>query len=285
MTTMADLATPIMPNWCPGCGNLPLWLSFKNAAISKGWDNKNTAIVAGIGCHGHLVNFTKLTSFEGLHGRPLPVAEGLKMANSRLNVFVFTGDGDCLGEGGNHFIHACRRNHNLTIILHDNGLYALTTGQTSPVTEHGVKTKSTPNGNPDYPLNPLVMAISAGATFVARGYAGHTKQLTDLIIQANEHQGLAVVDILQPCETFNKLLTHTFYQENVYYLDEKYDKFDKINALKFAHEFGEKNIPLGIFYTEQKPTYESQLEYLKGTPLIDIPLKRTNLDSLFNNFI
>lgn len=285
MTTMADLATPIMPNWCPGCGNLPLWLAFKNAAISEGWDNTNTALVAGIGCHGHLVNFTKLTSFEGLHGRPLPVAEGLKLANSRLNVFVFTGDGDCLGEGGNHFIHACRRNHNLTVILHDNGLYSLTTGQTSPVTEHGVKTKSTPLGNPDYPLNPMATALSAGATFIARGYAGHTKQLTDMIIKASKHEGFAIIDILQPCEVFNKLLTHQFYQQNVYYLEDSYDPSDKIKAFERVHEFGEKHIPLGIFYTEQKPTYESQYEYLEGKPLIDVPVERKNLDSLFNKFI
>ena len=165
---MTDLSTPINPNWCPGCGNFPLWLSFKNACVSENWNNSNTTLVAGIGCHGHLVNFTKLTSIEGLHGRPLPIATGIKIANSDLNVFVFTGDGDCFGEGGNHFIHAARRNHNLTVILHDNSLYALTTGQASPLSEHGKKTKSTPMGNPDQPFNPLALAISAGATFVAR---------------------------------------------------------------------------------------------------------------------
>ena len=168
MTKMADLQTPFMPNWCPGCGNMPLWLAFKNAAVKQDWNNSNTAVVAGIGCHGHLVNFTKLTAFEGLHGRALPAATGMKIANTSLNVFVFTGDGDCFGEGGNHFIHACRRNHNLTVVLHDNGLYALTTGQTSPITPHDSKTKSTPFGNPDEPFNPLVMAIASGATFVTR---------------------------------------------------------------------------------------------------------------------
>ena len=214
MTTLADLKTPFDPNWCPGCGNLPLWLAFKKAAVEKGWDNTNTAIVAGIGCHGHILNFTKLTSFEGLHGRPVPVASGIKMANHRLNVFAFSGDGDSLGEGGNHFIHAARRNHDITLILHDNGLYALTTGQTSPATPHGFKTKSTPQGNPDYPLMPITMAIAAGATFVARGFTGDIKQLTDLFIQANDHKGFALVDVMQPCQTFNKVLTHEFYQQN-----------------------------------------------------------------------
>jgi 2-oxoglutarate ferredoxin oxidoreductase subunit beta len=285
MTKMADLATPNMPNWCPGCGNLSLWLSFKNAAIKEGWDNTNTALVAGIGCHGHLVNFTKLTSLEGLHGRALPVASGVKMANSRLNVFVFTGDGDCFGEGGNHFIHACRRNHNITVILHDNGLYALTTGQTSPVTAKGAKTKSTPLGNPDNPLNPVAMAIASGATFVARGYASDVSQLTDLIIQANNHQGFALVDVLQPCETFNKVLTHTFYQENTYYLDKKYDPAKKASAFEKAQEFGIKQIPLGVIYKEDKPSYESQFDYLNNQPLIDVPVKRTDMSALFNKFV
>jgi 2-oxoglutarate ferredoxin oxidoreductase subunit beta len=285
MTKMSDLATPFMPNWCPGCGNFPLWLSFKNAAVKQGWDNTNTALVAGIGCHGHLVNFTKLTSVEGLHGRALPVAAGIKMANTRLNVFVFTGDGDCFGEGGNHFMHTCRRNHNLTIILHDNGLYALTTGQTSPVTAHGAKTKSTPQGNPDNPINPAVLAIASGATFVARGYASDTAQLTDLIIQANAHDGVALVDVLQPCETFNKVLTHPFYQENTYYLGKDYDPTNKTKAFEKAQEFGLKQIPLGVIYKEEKPSYESQLDHLNNQPLVDIPVVRKDLSGLFNKFI
>jgi 2-oxoglutarate ferredoxin oxidoreductase subunit beta len=285
MTTMADLATPVLPNWCPGCGNFPLWLSFKNAAVQNGWDNSNTTIVAGIGCHGHLVNFTKLTSIEGLHGRPIPIAEGIKLANTRLNVFVFTGDGDCLGEGGNHFVHAARRNHNIKIILHDNGLYALTTGQASPLTEHGVKTKSTPGGNPDNPVNPLALAIASGATFVARAYASDTKQLTEIITKANAHQGFAVIDILQPCETYNKILTHQFYQQNTYYLEDSYNPTDKFKAFERAHEFGEKKIPLGIFYVEEKATYESQYEHLNNQPLVDIPLDRKNVEVLFNKYI
>jgi len=285
MTNLADLSTRFMPNWCPGCGNLPLWLAFKNAAVNEGWDNTNTALVAGVGCHGHIVNFTKLTSFEGLHGRPVPVATGIKLANSRLNVFAFTGDGDCLGEGGNHFIHACRRNHNITIILHDNGLYALTTGQTSPVTSHGAKTKSTPFGNPDNPINPLVIAIASGATFVARGYATDTAQLTDLIIQANAHDGLSVVDVMQPCETFNKSLTHTFYQENTYYVDKKYDPTNKVKAFDKALEFGLKKIPLGIIYKENKPSYESQITHLQGAPLVDVPADKRDINALFASYL
>lgn len=285
MTTMADLSTGSMPNWCPGCGNFPLWLSFKNAAIENGWDNTNTTLVAGIGCHGHLVNFTKLTSFEGLHGRPLPIAEGIKLANSRLNVFVFTGDGDCLGEGGNHFIHAARRNHDIKVILHDNSLYALTTGQASPLTDTNQKTKSTPFGNPDSPFNPLLLAIASGATFVARAYASDTKQLTEIINKATKHKGFALIDVLQPCETYNKVQTHEFYQKNTYYLEDSYAPNDKLKALERASEFDEKKIPLGIFYVEGRPTIEDKYEYFSKNPLIEVPLEKRDLQKLFNKYM
>lgn len=285
MTTLNDLKTTCDPNWCPGCGNLPLWAAFKNACVEKDWNNKNSVMVAGIGCHGHILNFTKLTSFEGLHGRPLPVATGIKMANHMLNVFVFTGDGDCLGEGGNHFIHSARRNHDINVFLHDNALYALTTGQTSPATPHGYKSKSTPQGNLDNPLNPLAVAIAAGATFVARAYAGNIKQVQELMIQAAEHKGFALLDILQPCTTFNKLLTHEFFQQNTYDLPNDYDRTDKAAAFVKAQEFGEKQVPLGVFYKEDKPTYESQLPQLSELPLIAHKIVRDGAKELFKEYI
>ena len=286
MPTLDDLKTKCDPNWCPGCGNIPLWAAFKNAAVKEGWDNTNTTIVAGIGCHGHIVNFTKVTSFEGLHGRPLPVAAGIKMANNSLNVFAFTGDGDSLGEGGNHFIHACRRNHDITICLHDNGLYALTTGQTSPATPHGTKTKSTPQGNPDNPLNPMALAIASGATFVAREYAGNIAKLTELMIKANNHRGVALIDIMQPCVTFNKVFTHEFFRENTYYLNESYDPTDKMGAFAKAQEFGEKQIPLGILYQVEQKTYEDLLPQLSEEPLVKHPTDRkAQLEGLFKKYI
>lgn len=284
MTKLSDLQTPFFPNWCHGCGNLNIWGAFKEAAVREGWDNTNTAIVAGIGCHGHILNFVKITSFEGLHGRALPVAIGIKMANNRLNVFVFTGDGDCFGEGGNHFIHTCRRNHDLTVLIHDNALYALTTGQTSPLTAHGFKTKSTPQGNLDEPFNPLTLAIASGATFVARAYSGDMPKLTELIIKANNHKGLAVIDILQPCITFNKVCTHEFYQDNTYYLEEKYDPSNKQKALEKAMEFGPKKIPLGVFYKSDQLSYESQIPQIKNKPLIEIPINRSNTTELFKKY-
>jgi 2-oxoglutarate ferredoxin oxidoreductase subunit beta len=248
-----NLTTSHFPNFCPGCGDLGIWAAFKNAAISIGWDNTNAVIVAGIGCHGHLTNFIKITSFEGLHGRALPLATGIKLVNPRLNVFVVTGDGDLLAEGGNHFIHACRRNHDLTILLHNNAVYGLTTGQTSPTSPRNYKSKSTPAGNPDEPIHPLTLAIASGATFVARAYAGDIPFLADMIIKANNHQGLSTIDILQPCITFNKEYTHQFFQQNIYKLGSDYDPTNKTTAFTKSLEWGPKQIPLGIIYQEDRP--------------------------------
>lgn len=274
MVTKKDLLTPIDLNWCPGCGNFGIWKAFGDAAVEKGWDNTNTVMVAGIGCHGHIVNFMKLTSFEGLHGRALPVASGIKMANDRLNVFVFTGDGDCLAEGGNHFINAARRNHDITVILHDNAVYGLTTGQTSPRSPMGYKSKSTPSGNIDEPLDPLRLALVAGATFLGRVYSGDAKATAEMIIKANDHKGFAVIQVLQPCITFNKKYTHAFFRENIYQLDEKYDKTNRIAAFEKMLEWGVKSIPVGILYQTDLPTLESQLPQIAEKPLVNIPLKR-----------
>lgn len=285
MYTLDDLKTPKVCTWCPGCGNFGIWTAFKQAAVQNGWDNTNTVMVAGIGCHGHINNFVKLSSFEGLHGRPIPVASGIKMVNDRLNVFVFTGDGDCLAEGGNHFIHAARRNQNITVILHDNAVYGLTTGQTSPRSPHGFKSKSTPGGNLDNPLNPLSLAISAGATFVARVYSGDMAHLKDLIIKANDHKGFAVLQIMQPCVTFNKEYSHIFFQENTYRLDENYNPKDKQSAFAKTLEWGIKKIPVGILYQVNEPTYEEQMPQIKSGPLVDTSPKKQNIGEIVQNYI
>lgn len=284
MPTLNDLQTNCPITWCPGCGNFGTWAAFKNAAVKMGWDNTNTALIAGIGCHGNGINFIKLTSFEGLHGRSIPVATGIKLANHNLNVFAFSGDGDGLGEGGNHLIHACRRNHDITVILHDNGVYALTTGQTSPASPHDFKSKSTPDGNPDQPFFPLTLAIAAGATFVARGFAGDIPRLSELIIQANTHKGFSFIDVLQPCVTFNQACSYPFYQQNIYYLPQDYDPTDKQAALQKSLEFGEKQIPLGIFYRVEKPSYEEGIPQLKDKPLITNSPVKKDLTDLFAKY-
>jgi len=286
VTALGDLTTACPPNWCAGCGDIAIWGAFKNSCVQKDWNSGNSVLVAGIGCHGHIVNFTKITSFEGLHGRALPVATGLKMANHGLNVFVFTGDGDCLAEGGNHFMHASRRNHNLTVFIHDNAIYGLTIGQTSPRSPHGFKSKSTPEGNMDFPVNPLTLAIAAGATWVGRGYAGDIAGLATLMISAHEHQGLSVLDILQPCVTYNHEYTHTYYRENTYQLDQSHDPTNKLTAFAKALEWGPKQIPLGVFYKNtDEPTYESQLPQLAVKPLVKSSPERKDLSALFKEFV
>ena len=197
---------------------------------------------------------------------------------------MFTGDGDCLAEGGNHFMHACRRNHDITVIIHDNAIYGLTTGQTSPASPFGYKSKSTPEGNPDHPINPVAVAIAAGATFVARGYASNIPQLTELMIKANEHKGISILDVLQPCVTWNKEYTHTYYQENTYQLGEDHDKTSKEAAFKKSLEWGPKQIPLGIFYEVEQPSYESRLPQIAEKPLIETSPVRKELNDLFKRY-
>ncbi len=282
--TTEELLTPVNCSWCTGCGNFGIWTAFKKAAVEKGWDNHNTALVAGIGCHGHILNFLNLTSFEGLHGRAIPVASGIKLANNNLNVFVFTGDGDCLSEGGNHFIHAARRNQNITVILHDNAIYGLTTGQTSPRSPKGFVSKSTPYGNIEEPLNPIQLAMAAGATFVARAYEGDIEHLKEIMIRANAHQGFAVIDVLQPCVTFNKLYTHIFYQENIYKLGREHDVSDKSAAFKKASEWNLKQIPVGVIYESKIPSYEDQIPLLKSGPLVSNKIKKRDLTKLFSKY-
>jgi 2-oxoglutarate/2-oxoacid ferredoxin oxidoreductase subunit beta len=208
----------------------------------------------------------------------------MKMANHRLNVFVFTGDGDSLGEGGNHLMHTCRRNHDITILLHNNGVYALTTGQTSPASSHGYKSKSTPAGNPDQQLFPSALAIASGATFVAREYSTNINKLTELMIEANNHRGLAVIDILQPCVTFNHECTHTTYQDNTYHLGDDYDPTNKKEAFMKAMEWGVKQIPLGIIYREEKPSYESSITQIKEKPLIEHNPQHQNVEALLKKY-
>lgn len=282
MTRPNIASPPNTPNWCAGCGDFGIWTAFKEAAEREGWNNSNTVFVAGIGCHGHIINFMKLSGFEGLHGRPIPVAAGIKMANHKLHVFVFTGDGDCLAEGGNHFIHAARRNHDLTIILHDNAIYGLTTGQTSPRSPKGFVSKSTPRGNIDEPLHPLRLALASGATWLGRSYSGDIPSLTDLMVQASHHRGFAVLQILQPCVTFNQEYSHIFFQRNIYRLSRDYDPTNKAAAFNKLLEWGEKKIPVGVLYREATPSHEALIPQLQANALVKRPLRKRNIDSLLS---
>ena len=236
MTELKDLEiTYDKPSWCLGCGDFGIWVSLKNSIVQLGLNPWEVVLVSGIGCSGKLPYWVKTYGFNGLHGRPMPVAEGIKLANHGLTVIVIGGDGDQYGEGGNHLLHAARRNVNLTLLVHDNQIYGLTTGQYSPTTEIGQKNKATPVPTVEAPVNPLSFALAAGATFVARGFAGDNKQETYLLTEAIKHKGFAIVDTMQPCVTFNHHNTFAWFYERVYKLEEQgHNPLDKLAALARA---------------------------------------------------
>lgn len=251
------------PTWCSGCGNVGIFQALKDTFSRLKIEPKDAVLVYGIGCHGNMANWLPITAFESLHGRTLPVGQGIKMINPNLTVLAIAGDGDCYGEGGNHLLHAARRNVDITLLVHNNQVYALTTGQTSPSSSKGFKTKSTPAGAKEQGLNPVLVSIAAGASFVARGFAGDIPHLTNLIAAAISHKGFSVVDILQPCITFNQVNTFAWFKERIYKLEENFKPADKVAALRKSLEWpvdgGNSKIPIGIFYMEERPARQ-QLE-------------------------
>jgi 2-oxoglutarate ferredoxin oxidoreductase subunit beta len=272
------------PTWCPGCGNFGIWGAVKESFSSLGMKPDSMAIVFGIGCSGNMNDFLKTYGFHALHGRAIPVAIGIRLANHNLPVVVTGGDGDLLGEGGNHFLHGARGNYDLTVLIHNNQVYGLTTGQVSPTSIKGSKSKSTPSGIIEVPINPVALAIIAGATFVAQGFAGDLVQLKDLISQAIAHKGYSVVNIFQPCVTFNKVNTYDWFRQRVYKLDNSYDTSNKIEALKKAFEIEQEKVPLGVLYKVDRTTYEESVKILDEGTLVSQPL-RTDLSGILKDFV
>jgi 2-oxoglutarate ferredoxin oxidoreductase subunit beta len=274
------------PAWCPGCGNFGILTALKNALAELEIPPHKVLIVSGIGQAAKLPHYMKCNLFNGLHGRTLPVATGSKIANHELVVLAVGGDGDGYGEGGNHFIHTIRRNPDITYLVHDNKIYGLTKGQASPTSDPGVVTKTTPAGVVTNPMNPLAIAIALGASFVARGYSGSTVHLTEIIKQGIIHKGFALIDILQPCVTFNHINTYAWYSKRIYQLDsdKNYDPNDKIKAFKKSQEWGDR-IPIGVFYREKKTTFEEQLPALKDTPLIKQKIEPLRLKEVMEEFL
>lgn len=261
------------PTWCPGCGDFSIWIALKKAVVALGLDPEQIVIVYGIGCSGNMANTINTYGFHGLHGRPLPPATGIKLANHDLTVIAISGDGDAYGEGLNHMIHAMRGNHDITYIVHNNQIYGLTTGQTSPTSHAGTQSKSTPAGSIEQPLNPLAIALDAGATFVARGFSGDNPQLVQLFINAIKHKGFSFIDVFQPCVTFNDVNTYQWFFDRVYKIeDEKHDAADKAAAWHRANE-GPERFPTGMIFHEQRPAYHEQVQVIKQTALIKQPMK------------
>ena len=267
MVTLKDYEGP-KTAWCPGCGNFSILTALKKALVELEIPPYNVAIVSGIGQSGKLPHYMKCNTFNGLHGRTLPVATGLKTANHELTVLAVGGDGDGYGEGGNHFIHAIRRNSNITYLVHNNQIYGLTKGQASPTSDLGLVTKTTPKGVFKTPINSLALAVSLECSFVARAYAGDNEHLTQLIKEGIMHKGFAYIDILQPCVTFNHHNTYTWYSKRVYKfkLEKESNPADKISAFKKCQEWGER-IPIGILYRQKRATFEEQQSALKEGPL------------------
>lgn len=262
-------AAPSFPTWCPGCGNYGIWTALKQALVELQLPPHQVVIVFGIGCSGNEANFVTAYGFHGLHGRALPVAEGVALANHGLTTVVVGGDGDGYGEGMAHFIHTMRANPNVTYIVHDNQVYGLTKGQTSPTSEHGFKTPSTPFGATDNPVNPLALAISAGCGFVARGFAGDATHLQQTIVAAIKHRGFSLVDVFQPCVTFNSLNTYQWFYQRVAKLETlKHDPSDR-QAAWIMSQHGTDQIPIGIFYQQDQPTLQDAYPVLAKQPLVE----------------
>lgn len=283
MATMKDYAG-LTPAWCPGCGNFGILSALKNALVNLGLEPWQVLLVSDIGQAGKLPHYTRGNTFNSLHGRAVPPAVGAKIANHELKVIVFSGDGGAYGEGCNHFIHTVRRNHDITYIVHDNQVYGLTKGQTSPTSDKGFVTRTTPDGAP-LPLNPVLLALVSGAGFIARGFAGDIPHLTGLMEAAIQHRGFALVDVLQPCVSFNRKNTFQWYQERVYKLDgREYNSGDKSAAFVRAQEWGDR-IPLGIIYRETFTSYEDSLHVLQSTTLVDRPINPLDVQKLLDEFV
>lgn len=253
--------------WCPGCGDFGILQALKKALVDLKIEPHQVLIVSGIGQASKLPHYMRCNTFNGLHGRILPLASGAKIANQELVVIGVGGDGDNYGEGGNHFLHTIRRNIDITLLVHNNRVYGLTKGQASPTSDPGFITKVQPQGVISSSFNPLSLAISLDASFVSRSWSGDIDHLSWLIKEAVQHKGFSLIDILQPCITFNKKNTYLWYKERIYKLAEEYDPTDRLAAFEKAEEWGDR-IPIGIFYRKQRPTFEDQLAGLKKGPLL-----------------
>jgi 2-oxoglutarate/2-oxoacid ferredoxin oxidoreductase subunit beta len=257
------------PDWCPGCGDFGVLKGVKLGAAKAGVAPKDLVLVSGIGCSSNLPGYVHSYGVHSLHGRAIAVATGIRLANTSLTVVITGGDGDGYGIGIAHFIHAMRRNLNLTYVVMDNQIYGLTTGQASPTTMKEQKTKSTPHGNVETPINPLALALVSGATYVARAFSGDPNHMADLIAAGIQHNGFSLIDVFSPCVTYNKVNTYAYFKKRVYKLedDTAYDPTDLHGAMDRSHEWGDR-IPIGLLYKGDQPSYEESEHVFKNGPLV-----------------
>ena len=269
--------------WCPGCGNFSILDAVKSGLVASELEPHQVLLVSGIGQAAKAPHYLNANVFNGLHGRALPVATGAKLANPDLRIIVESGDGCNYGEGGNHFLAAIRRNIDLTLIVHNNQIYGLTKGQASPTTMEGFVTKAQPEGVASAPFNPIAVAVAMQASFVARGFSGMIDHLAGLIEQAIAHEGFALIDVLQPCVSFNKVNTFAWYKKRCYTLPEEYDATDWQAAMQTAMEWGDK-IPLGIIYRNQRTSFEKRFSVLRHGPLVGQDTNLAELKKILEKF-
>lgn len=282
---MIDYDSDVEIAWCPGCGNFGILTAVKKALGNLQIPPEKLLFVSGIGQAGKFPHYLKCNLLNELHGRALPAAAAAKLVNPEMTVIAEGGDGDGYGEGGNHYLHAMLRNVDFTYLVHNNQVYALTKGQTSPTSDDGYVSKTTPGGA-HQPLNPLAVAIATNASFVARGYAGDIPYLSQIIEAAILHKGFALVDILQPCVSFNRVNTYEYFQKRVYKIDDEtgYDPANRMKAFEKAQEWGER-IPTGILYKVERPVFEDSLWRADGIPLVKRKLNSQVVAGLMKEFV
>lgn len=286
MSTFKDFKNNIKPNWCPGCGDFAVQAAMQRALAAVGCEPENVAVISGIGCSGRISGYINAYGLHGIHGRSLPIAQGVKMANRELTVIASGGDGDGFAIGMGHTIHAIKRNIDMTYIVMDNQIYGLTKGQTSPTSAIGFKTKSTPNGSVEDNLSPLALALAAGATFIAQGFSSDIKQLTMILEAAIKHKGFSFVNVFSPCVTFNKVNTYDWYKENLMNLDSIVD-YDSTNKMLAMQKILETNgLLTGLIFQSIKPSYEDKVPGFKSEGLArqDILLSKDEFDQLMDEF-
>jgi len=269
--------------WCPGCGNFSILKAVKQALVASNLKPHELLFVSGIGQAAKAPHYLNANVFNGLHGRSLPVATGAKLANPNLTVIVESGDGCNYGEGGNHLLAAIRRNIDVTLLVHNNQVYGLTKGQASPTSAEGFVTKAQPQGVPSAPFNPIAVAVAMKAGLVARGFAGMSDHLSELIQQGIAHRGFALIDVLQPCVSFNKVNTFGWYKERCETLPPGYDPTDWEGAMKVAFEWGDK-IPIGIIYRDNRLAFEEHFPALREGTLVGLDVDPVMLKKIMNGY-
>ncbi|WP_372637055.1 2-oxoacid:ferredoxin oxidoreductase subunit beta [Cohnella sp.] len=287
MATFKEFRNNVKPNWCPGCGDFSVQAAIQRAAANVGLEPEQLAVISGIGCSGRISGYINAYGLHGIHGRALPIAQGVKLANRELTVIASGGDGDGFAIGMGHTVHAIRRNLDITYIVMDNQIYGLTKGQTSPRSAEGFKTKSTPEGSIESTLSPLEIALSAGATFVAQSFSSDLKQLTSLIEQGLAHKGFSLINVFSPCVTFNKINTYDWFKENIVNLDQ-FPDYDPSNRVAAMNKIMETNGMLtGLIYqNKERKSYENLLTGFKEEALTkqDLTLSRQDFDKLLAEF-